>query len=312
MKKRVVSLLLSGVLVVGMLAGCGNKEETSGSNTNGSTDSAEESSSTNDSTDESTSESTADSADNAAAGNGDIVDINFYIGSAAFNDYDRVLDKANEVIEQEIGAHLNLIPLADYTTMQLMIDTGDEWDMCFTSNWMGDYYGNAQKGAYADLTEYLKEGGAAARTYSRIPESVWEGMKVNGKNYGFVNYQLYGSSKKMGLRFRTDVADEVNFDWKSLKGADILDALKTIGDDFLAPALEAHSDMIGWEAQAGSNLYTQAQAAQFFNSEYVGDSVVGSVGWISFDEPTKVYNQYAADEFMEYCKIMRDWPANWR
>lgn len=303
MKKKVVSLLLAGVMILGLLAGCGGNDQGTGGDANNNIDNMADNDNTTDTDD------TADTDDTTGSdeGNGEIVDINFYISAAAFNDYDRVLAKANEVIEEEIGAHLNLIPLADYTTMQLMIDTGDDWDMCFTSNWLGDYYGNAQKGAFADLTEYLKEGGVASKTYSRIPESLWEGMKVDGKIYGFVNYQIYGSSKQVGLRFRTDIADEVGFDWKALKNADILDALHTIGEDFLTPAMAAHPDMIGWEAQAGSNLYTQAQAAQFFNCEYVGDSVTGSVGWINFDEPTKVFNQYASDDFMEYCKIMRDW-----
>lgn len=275
MKKRVVSLLLAGAMAMGLLSGCGS--DASNSSTNSKQDSA-------------------------GGEKQEIVDINFYFPGSAPNDQERVMEKANAIIEKEIGVHLNLIPLADYTTMQLMIDTGDEWDMCFSSNWLGDYYGNAQDGAYADLTELLPE--LAPKTYSKVPESLWEGMKVKGKIYGMVNYQLYGSSKKVGLRFRTDIADEVGFDWKSVKGMDILEALKKVGDEFLAPAMKAHPDMIGWEAQAGSNLYTQ-QAGLFFNCEAVGDTT--TVGWISFDDPTKVFNQYASDDFMEYCKLMREW-----
>ena len=274
MKRRIVSLLLASTMVAGLLAGCGN-----GGSNNG---------------------------DNAGGDGNEIVDIDFYIPAGTINDQDRIMEKVNEITEEEIGVHLNMNSTAsDYQAIQLMIDTGDDWDIVFTSNWLGDYFGNAQDGAYADLTELLPE--IAPETYSTIPESLWEGMKVDGKIYGVVNYQLFGSSKKLGLRFREDIANEVGFDWQSLAGMDILDALNKIETEFLAPAMAAHPDMIGWEAQSGSNLYTQAQAAQFFNCEYVGDSVQGSVGWINFDDPTTVFNQYATDEFMEYCRIMRRW-----
>lgn len=275
MKKRIVAVLLAGTMTAGLLAGCGNSGGSGGGSESGGEGS-------------------------------DVVEVNFYVPAGTINDQDRVMEKVNEVTEKEIGVHLNLNSTAsDYQAIQLMIDTGDDWDMAFTSNWLGDYFGNAQDGAYADLTELLPK--LAPETYSTIPESLWEGMKVNGKIYGIVNYQLFGSSKQVGLRFRKDIAEEVGFDWKSLKGMDIFDALNKIETEYLAPAMAAHPDMIGWEAQNGSNLFAQAQAAQFFNCEYVGDSVEGSVGWINFDDPTTVFNQYATDDFMEYCKIMRRW-----
>lgn len=281
MKKRIVALMLTGVMAVGLLAGCGGS---GGGSTSGE----------------------SDTSSNSEGDSEEVVEVNFYVPLGTINDQDRVMEKVNEVTEKEIGVHLNLNSTAsDYQAIQLMIDTGDDWDMAFTSNWLGDYFGNAQDGAYADLTELLPE--LAPETYSSIPKSLWEGMKVDGKIYGIVNYQMFGSSKKLGLRFRQDIAEEVGFDWQSIKGMDIFDALNKIETEFLAPAMAAHPDMIGWEAQSGSNLYTQAQAAQFFNCEYVGDSVEGSVGWINFDDPTKVFNQYATDDFMEYCKIMRRW-----
>lgn len=286
MKKRIVCLLLACVMVVGLLAGCGSKEPET-------TVPAETKAEAN---------APAETKGETEAPSGEIVDIDFYISGTPITDQERVMEKANAIIEKEIGAHLNIIPLSDYTTMQLMIDTGDDWDMCFTANWLGDYFGNAQKGAFADLTQLLQD--VAPNTYSRIPESLWEGMKVDGKIYGFVNYQLWGSSKQVGLRFRKDIAEEVGFDWKSLKKMDILDALNKVETEYLEPAKAAHPDMIGWEAQAGSNLVTQ-QGGLYFGCESVGSD--NTVGWISFDNPETVFNQFASEDFMEYCKIMHRW-----
>ena len=85
--------------------------------------------------------------------------------------------KANEIIEKEIGVHLNLIMIdgSQYQEkMNLMINTGDAWDLCFTANWF-DFYNHAGKGAYADLTELLPT--LAPETYSRIPEGLWQAVK---------------------------------------------------------------------------------------------------------------------------------------
>lgn len=279
--KKALSLLLAAIMVLGLFAGCGNN---AGTETPATT--------------EAKAAETPTTGDTAPA---EIVNIDFYIAAAPFNDQDRIMTKVNAILEEQIGVHLNLITLADYNTMQLMIDTGDNWDMCFTSYWLGDYFGNARKGAYADLTDYLQPGGLAEKTYSRIPESLWEGMKVNGSIYGFVNYQIWGSSKQMGLRFRSDIADEVGFDWQALKTMEIFDAFAKIEAEYLEPAMAAHPDMIAWEAQAGSNLYNNPQ---MLNSEAVGTT---DIGWINYDDPTVVFNQYATDEFMQYCKIMREW-----
>ncbi len=172
MKKRIVALMLTGVMTAGLLAGCGGNG--GGSSTGGS-----------------------DTSDKSEGDSKEVVDVNFYVPLGTINDQERIMEKVNEVTEKEIGVHLNLNSTAtDYQAIQLMIDTGDDWDMAFTSNWLGDYFGNAQDGAYADLTELLPK--LAPETYSSIPESLWDGMKVDGKIYGIVNYQLFGSASKPG------------------------------------------------------------------------------------------------------------------
>ena len=37
-----------------------------------------------------------------------------------------------------------------------MINSGDAWDLCFTASWGGiNFFENAAKGAYADLTDLI-------------------------------------------------------------------------------------------------------------------------------------------------------------
>ena len=273
-KRRVIAMLLAGVMFGGLLTGCSGGGESKGGGTGSDGD--------------------------------DIVELNFYMSNSPVVDQERIMDKANAIIEEEIGAHLNLIMVDGATypeKMNLMINTGDPWDLCFTASWGGiNFYENAQKGAYADLTELLPK--LAPETYSRIPEGLWEGVTVNGKIYASVNYQQWGAASRSGFKFRSDIADEVGFDWQSLKGnSDTNAVLRTIGDELLGPALAAHPDMIGWETSSTYSLF-QNQAL-LYDMEEIGDAA--NPGWIRYEDPTTVINQFETDEFMEYCRIMRDW-----
>lgn len=285
MKKRVAALLLVGVMAGSLLAGCGNDSPKS---QEGGTTPSE--TGTN-------GEKPSEEADN-----GDIVELSFYMSNSPVTDQERIMDKANAIIEKEIGAHLNLIMVdgSQYQEkMNLMINTGDDWDLCFTAHWF-DFYNHASKGAYADLTELLPK--LAPETYSRIPEGLWKDVTVDGKILASVNYQQWGAAARKGFKFRSDIAEEVGFDWQSVKGMDTLEALKVTGD-FIGKALELHPDMIGWETAEGGTLWKSD--ALYWDMEAVGDAQ--TPGWIRYEEPDTVINQFATDEFMEFCKIMRDW-----
>lgn len=230
--------------------------------------------------------------------------LDFYIMSGPINDFDRVMDKANAIIEEKIGARLNLV-LADGGSyadkMNLMISSGDDWDLCFTASWGGiNFFSNAAKGAYADLTDLIPQ--YAPQTYARIPEGLWDGVKVDGRIYALVNYQQWGAAKRNGVKFRRDLVEEVGFDWQSVKGMDTLSALEKTGE-FIGKALETHPDMIGWETSAGYSLF--ANDPLFWDMEAVGDTTLP--GWIELTNPDVIINQFETETFERYCAIMREW-----
>lgn len=172
MKKRTIALLTAGIMTVGTLAG-----------------------------------SVSVKAD-------DVVELSFYMMNSPVTDQDRIMEKANAIIEEEIGAHLNLVMIdgSQYQEkMNLMINSGDDWDLCFTASWL-DFYNHAGKGAYADLTELLPE--LAPETYSRIPEGLWNGVTVDGTIYASANYQQWGAAARKGFKFRSDIAEEVGLTGK--------------------------------------------------------------------------------------------------
>ncbi|KAA1189271.1 ABC transporter substrate-binding protein [Paenibacillus sp. B2(2019)] len=273
--KRFSAILLSvTMLFTMMLTGCGQKEA-------GSTD---------------------DSA--TAPANEKLVELNFYMMNSPVNEFDRIMKKANEIIAKEINAKLNLI-LVDSSTyadkMNLMINSGDDWDLGFTASWGGiNFFENAAKGAYADLTDLLPK--YAPETYSRIPEGLWEGVKVKDRIYAVVNYQQWGTSKRSGFQFRKDLAEEMGFNWGAVKGKSTIEALEMIGP-FLGDALKKHPEMIGFETSSIYSLF--ANDPLYWNMESVGDMSIP--GWINLDNPDKVINQYETEDFAKFSGIMRDW-----
>lgn len=243
-KKRMTAILLAGAMVLSTLAGCGSKE-TAAPEAPASEQAAEK--------------STAETGETPAAEKKDdaeVVELSFYMSNGPVIDQERIMEKANAIIEEEINAHLNLI-LVDGATyadkMNLMINSGDAWDLCFTASWGGiNFFENAAKGAYADLTDLIPV--YAPETYARIPEGLWDGVKVNGRIYGLVNYQQWGVASRKGFKFRSDIVDELGFDWKAVKGKPTLEVLEMMGP-FLGEALEAHPDMIGFETSSGYSLF---------------------------------------------------------
>ena len=93
---------------------------------------------------------------------------------------DVLLKNANKIIEKKVGAKLDIQYLGwgDYAQkMNVIISSGENYDIAFANN----YVINAQKGAYADLTDlYKKEG---AELYKALDPAYIKGNSINGKIY---------------------------------------------------------------------------------------------------------------------------------
>lgn len=154
--RKVLAAGMSAALTAGMLAGCGGG--------NGGTDAEE------------------------------IVELTWYQVGDAQKDADIVLDKVNEYTQEKIGVKLNVVYVGwgDYNQkMQVVINTGDDWDLCFTCSWANDYLQNAQKGAFLELDDLLAKEGK--EMYDRIDPRFWEAAKVGGVTYGVPNEKEIGS-----------------------------------------------------------------------------------------------------------------------
>lgn len=124
----------------------------------------------------------------------EIVELTWYQVGDNQKDDSVVLEEVNKYTEEKIGVKLNIVKVGwgDYNQkMQVVINTGDAWDMCFTCSWTNDYLQNAQKGAFLELDDLLKEEGS--EMYDLIDSRFWEAAKVGGKIYGVPSEKEIGN-----------------------------------------------------------------------------------------------------------------------
>lgn len=124
----------------------------------------------------------------------EVVELTWYQIGDSQKDVDMVIDKVNEYTAEKIGVKLKVISVGwgDYNQkMQVVINTGDKWDMCFTCSWANDYLQNVNKGAFLQIDEYLQNEGK--EMYDVIDERFWEAAKVDGAIYGVPNEKEIGS-----------------------------------------------------------------------------------------------------------------------
>lgn len=137
-------------------------------------------------------------------------------------DMDKVLEKVNEYTSAKIGVSLRVIQIGwgDYNRkMQLIINTGDEYDMAFTSSWANNYLLNAQKGVFLALNDYLPKYGK--EMYEKIDPKFWEAAKVGGVIYGVPGEKEIGNMPMWV--FTKKYVDKYNIPYKEIHSLEDLE-----------------------------------------------------------------------------------------
>lgn len=112
-------------------------------------------------------------------------------GTLTPQDLDVVEDAMNVILEEQLEAHVALHPVPAWSydeKLNLLINSGDKFDICFTSSWVNNYKGKVAKEAYLDITEMLPE--YAPTLYANVNSNLYEALKVDGKIYGVLNLQV--------------------------------------------------------------------------------------------------------------------------
>ncbi|MBQ6504293.1 MAG: ABC transporter substrate-binding protein [Flexilinea sp.] len=103
-----------------------------------------------------------------------------YMSTDVPNAMSEVLDKANAISAEKIGVTVDMqFKTADQFTLDL--NTGEYYDMTFSSDWCNDFDKNARFGYYYDITELIQSETPAL--YSAV-DPWWEIGTLNSRVYG--------------------------------------------------------------------------------------------------------------------------------
>ncbi|WP_018756836.1 ABC transporter substrate-binding protein [Paenibacillus terrigena] len=224
------------------------------------------------------------------------VELTYYFPNTPQKDLQSVEDELNKLVQPKINAtiKLKLIDWGSYDEkMNVIISSGEPYDIAFTSTWTNNFYQGVAKGAFAPLDELIEK--YAPDTKSSVPETFWKAVKVKGATYGVPNFQQ--STAGYGYLIQKSVADKYKFDWKSVtKLSDLTPMLETIK--------KGEPTLIPWGYSKAIDPFLTA--TPMFHLEALGDSKTPGSIYLN-DTEMKVVNQYETPEFKEYVTMMRDW-----
>ena len=174
---------------------------------------------------------TGSSGNNTSGDDKEVTTLTWYMSiNPVAADTDKVIKKLNEYTRDKIGVEIDYKVIAnpDYKEkMPNLINAGEYFDICFTSNWTTDYLQFVGKDAFMDITELLPKN--AKETYEFIPQPVWDAVKVNGSIYGVPSYKEMGWQG--GIVYNSDLAKNWGIDMSSVKSLDDYTAvLKTVAE----------------------------------------------------------------------------------
>lgn len=293
MKKKMISKLLSAVLVTVMasslLAGCGSSGTTAETGSASSEAPASESAAS-----ESAASGSSETTDTAS---GDMVTIN--LTRATFNlatpdsaQVQKVQDAINEYIADKINVQINLTDIGsgEYTDKANLALANNEINLLWTASWEAVIGTNdlVSQNAVYDLTDLLP----GTDLYNSMDESQWEATKYNGKNYYIPVYK--DNVEGYDLTFRQDLIDKYGWDISTVsKLADIEPML----EDCVAEGLKYP--------------YLSQKTAMFYRY-YIDDfdfiTADSTANWIAVDKSSnEVVDTILTDQYKEFCTLMADW-----
>ena len=262
MKKRNLALVLALMLLISLVSGCKPSQGTS-----------ENSKSTE--------------------------DLKWYMlgNSTANPDLELVFSEVSKMAKEKIGVgvKMNMVPNADYTRkLQTMLNSGEEFDLAFTSNTYFSYPENSRRGSFVEIGPLLEEYGKDL--LNAIPADYLSQAQVDGKLYGIPTYkekawqfvwQVNGNvAEKYGIDLEKDFnvsLEEMEPMFEKIKNGENDDQFRVI-----YPFAEGFISMLPYERLAGTVFTIK------FDPENIENTFDG-----------KIHNLFETDEAFAHLKTMR-------
>ncbi|MEG1149485.1 MULTISPECIES: ABC transporter substrate-binding protein [Bacillota] len=201
---------------------------------------------------------------------------------AALNEY--TLEKINTTID------ITTMSYADYNEkMPVMINSGEAFDICFTSSGDNPYVLNASRGAFVDLTPYLENEGK--EMYDAIDEKFWEGITVDGQIFAVPTQKELPWAPS--LKFSTEIIEKA-----SIELPEMIDSL-----DVLEPLLAKAQEAVPETSVLGVNK--NGLKPVFYAGYDMHASEMVPAGTTYTGDIYKVINPMESEFALEFAKQMR-------
>lgn len=280
MKKKLLSMMLTAAMTIGLLTGCGQDA------TESQTSKAETGQSSQESQSAESSTATKDEKSEEP------VVISWYMPKCDDDmaQEEEVENAVNELLAERVGAviDLKLVDSGSFSEkLNTMISAGEEFDICFTCSWMNDFNTNAANGAFADISGMLEE--LAPDILAKQEDYVWDCVTRDGGIYAIPGQGSYSTSKS--LVFKKDLVEKYDFDYSSVtEWQDLEPYFETLAEN--EPGVMP------------VYLYSKDLGISYVSDRYSSGCAKG----LNFDEQEQKYvKTLEAEEFLERYRTVYDW-----
>ena len=233
-----------------------------------------------------------DAATENAGGGLDAIEVIWYFpGNWPQPDQEMVFIEINGMLKEYMNTTVDFRPFSfgDYEQkMTMVISSGDEYDICFTSNWLNNYGINVGKGAFMDITDLLPQ--YAPNTYKSVTPAFWDATKVKGRIYAVVCEQI--SARISAVSILTEDLEEFSYDYENEYALGEMRSLEPLLEQIQAKYPERFFNMALDVAQ------------EYLGMEYL-NGVLTPGGIDCFTGDTTVFNQFKTDNFLKWVSDMR-------
>ena len=251
--KKLLALILGGVMTTSvMLTGCGSSDK---------------------------------KAEGGAASE-EPVNLVWYVIGQPQTDGELVEEEVNKYIKDKINATVDIkhIDFGDYSQkMNVIANSGEEYDLAFTCSWAFPYLDNARKGAFLELNDLIDSHGKDLKNV--IDERLWKGAEVDGNIYAVPNQKEIAGAPMWV--FDKELVEKYDIPYEDIHTVDDL-------EPWLAVIKEKEPDFVPF--------YTQGDGIPLEGLE----DITSGLGIFYDDESLTVKNMYETEELKHLFTKLRE------